>query len=109
MPNSIQLGRTDNDFAAVTPLGANQAAAAPLTGGVNHCNTTVASTGVILPTAASGPIVVRNTNGTNALAVYPPVGGAVNAGTLNAASSLAVNTTAVFYPHPNGLDFTRVG
>ena len=110
MPNTIQIGRTDNDFGAVTPVGTDQTTTAVLVNGINTVTAAAGTTAVKLPTNAAGPIVVRNTAATAvALLVFPPTGGAINGGTVTTGSfSVAQNLRAVFYPHPNGIDYTSI-
>lgn len=108
MPNSIQIGRFDNDIAAVTGVGTSNSGAASLTGGVNIVTTSVGQTACILPTNASGPVVVRVNTATAGL-VFPPAGGSINGGTVTTGSfSVAQNKVTVFFPHPNGLDYSAV-
>lgn len=108
MPNSIQIGRTDNDLAAITGVGTAQTGSPLLTARVNVLTSTAGQTAAVLPTFAAGDVIVRVTGGT-AATIFPPVGGAINGGSVNAASSLASGAVAVFVPHPNGIDYTRVG
>ncbi len=107
MPNSIQIGRTDNDLAAVTGVGTARTGSPLLGGGINVLTSTAGQTAATLPANASGPIVVRVTGGT-AATIFPPVGGAFNGGTADANVSVASAAIAVFYPHPNGIDYTAV-
>lgn len=110
MPNSIQIGRTDNDFGTVTPVGTALAGAPTLVNGVNLCPAAAGATAVALPSFAAGPIVVRNNAGTaTALLVFPPTAaGTINGAAAGASFSVAQNARAVFFPHPNGVDFTAV-
>ncbi len=107
MANSIQLGRSDNGLDAITGVGTAQSGAPTLTGNINVLTSTVGATAAVVPAFASGPVIVRVTGGT-AATIFPPVGGAFNGGTVNASVSVASAAIAVFYPHPNGLDFTAV-
>lgn len=108
MANSIQIGRTDNGFAAVTPTGTDQTTAPLLINGINTATAAASNTAVILPSFAAGPIVVRNTAATAVtLLVFPPTLGTINGGTATTGSfSVAQNKVTVFWPHPNGLDYT---
>lgn len=57
--------------------------------------TTVASTGaVILPSGGAADILIMNGQGTNALIVFPPIGGTINGGSANASYSQAVSKCA---------------
>jgi hypothetical protein len=110
MANTVQIGRTDNDFGAVTPVGTTDATTAVLVNGINTATAAAGNTAVKLPTGAAGPIVVRNTAASAVtLLVFPPTGGSINGGTVSTGSySVAQNARAVFFPHPNGLDFTAI-
>ena len=56
---------------------------------------TVASTGAaILPAGGAADILVMNNQATNALIVFPPVGGTINGGSANASYSQAVSKCA---------------
>jgi hypothetical protein len=57
--------------------------------------TTVASTGaVILPAGGAADILIMNGQATNALIVFPPIGGTINGGSANASYSQAVSKCA---------------
>jgi hypothetical protein len=56
---------------------------------------TVASTGaVILPSGGAADILIMNGQATNALIVFPPIGGTINIGAANASYSQAVSKCA---------------
>jgi hypothetical protein len=82
----------------LTALGSTQSTAFPLTNNTWHEFTTVASgTGVILP-AGKTPSEVRVFNDSaNPLRVYPPVGGTINAGTVNLPVSLAAGNGLTYW------------
>jgi hypothetical protein len=81
----------------LTAAGSTQATALPLPADVNRFTTVAASTGAILPPSNPGDMIVVQNAGANALAVYPPVGAAINAVATNGAYSVATATpTAVF-------------
>jgi len=102
----IQLRRNDNDLSAITTAGTAASTAVLLTGGINILTTASSQTGGILPTKAVGTIVVRNSTATTGI-IYPPTLGSINGGTVTTGGfNLAQNKLAVFYPHPNGLDYT---
>lgn len=130
MPNSVGFARADNGFerfngtattgqttiAAQTTLVAGTT---KLTGGLCVCIPVAGSTAVRLPKdhAVGSPIVVANHAATAVtLLVFPPWneataaagGGKINNGSGDASFSVAQNKTAVFYPHPNGVDYTAV-
>lgn len=104
----IQLGRDDGGFETITPVGTTLSGAPTLTGMVNHCAASAGVVAVALPQSAGGPLVVLNTAGTaTALTVFPPTAaGKINAGSAGAAFSVAQGKSAVFFPHPNGVDWT---
>lgn len=57
--------------------------------------TTVASTGaVILPAGGAADILIMNGQATNALIVFPPIGGTINGGSANASYSQATSKCA---------------
>ena len=76
--------------AAVTAAGSTQGTATALTKTINNVTTVAASTGVVLPTAVAGYMVIVRNGGANALNVYPATGAAINAGAANSAHSLPV-------------------
>jgi len=84
----------------LTAIGSTQANAFPLNNNTQNEFTTVGSgTGCILPMAFPSPpsqISVFNA-GSNALAVYPPLGGTINGGTVNAPYSLAAGTGLTYW------------
>lgn len=74
-----------------------QAGATALTGAVNVIGTVgTTSDGVILPVAEVGDSVFVRNGGANTAKVYPPLGGAVNGGTANAAVTLASGASTTF-------------
>jgi hypothetical protein len=81
----------------VAAAGTTQATGTQLANAINLITTVPASTGVVLPAAIIGlRIVVRNA-GANALNVYPATGAQINALGVNAAYSLATNTSIEFF------------
>lgn len=81
---------------ALTAAGTTQAAALALTASINVVTTAAAGSGVRLPAPGiGGEIVVRN-QGANAVNIYPPTNGIINALAANAAFSLAAGTAARF-------------
>lgn len=74
-----------------------QAGATPLTG-ANNVVGTVGTTndGVILPAGEVGDVVFVRNGGANTAKVYPPVGGAINGGSANAAVTLASGVSTRF-------------
>lgn len=90
----------DAASAALTAIGSTQATALALVSDFSIFGTVAASTGAIL--GARGISFVVN-NGANTLTLYPPVGGNINGGTLNAGISIPVGKSA--YAISNGLTY----
>jgi hypothetical protein len=82
----------------ITATGTTQATAFGLTNSTYHEFTTVASgSGAILPIPfIPSPVTIYNNTAT-ALLVYPPVGGTIDSGTVNAAISLAAGTGVQYW------------
>ena len=79
---------------ALTASTTTQATATAITADISVF-TTVASTGaVILPVGGAADILIMNGQATNALIVFPPVGGTINGGSANASYSQAVSKCA---------------
>jgi len=72
-----------------------QAGATALTGLVNVVTTGNANDGVLLPSACVGTQLVIVNSSANALRVYPPVGGALNGGTVNVHVTLTASKNAL--------------
>jgi hypothetical protein len=83
---------TGNSANGLVSAGTTQATALPLPADVNRFVTVAASSGTILPPMNQGDWVVIRNQGANALLVYPPVGGIINALALNAGYSVAAAT-----------------
>jgi hypothetical protein len=81
--------------------GTTQATAFALTNDISVFGTVAASSGAILPLFGSAYCTVFN-GGANALAVYPPVGGTINAAAANAAFSVGAGKSATFMS-PDGI------
>lgn len=79
-----------------TAAGTTQATAAAITSDITVFTTVALNAGAILPaaTAAGADDFFVVNAGANALAVYPPVGGKINAGATNAAVSIPVGKSA---------------
>lgn len=74
-----------------------QAGATPLTAANNVIGTVgTENDGVILPAAAVGDVVFVRNGGANTAKIYPPVGGALNGGSANAAVTLAAGASTRF-------------
>lgn len=86
-PNQGQILCESMDT-GLTATGSTAAGALQLLSSVNIMGTVAASTGVRLPAvdAAGASVVVLN-GGASVLTVYPPTGGVVNGGTVNAADA----------------------
>ena len=79
---------------ALTASTTTQATATAITADISVF-TTVASTGaVILPSGGAADILIMNGQATNALIVFPPIGGTINSGSANASYSQAVSKCA---------------
>lgn len=91
------LNITGTVTTSLTSTGSTQATALLITDDINVVTTTASSTGVRLFEGLSAGDRQEVVNyGANALAVYPPVGGKINNGTLNASVSLAANKAGRF-------------
>lgn len=135
MPQSFAFGRADGGaelFASVAAVGQTTlaaqttlvAAATKATGGLNVVTPIAGSTAFRLPlnAAVGSPIIVTNNAATAVtLSVFPPfneVTGVAAGGvifgwqavlpTANASMAVGQGRTVVFYPHPNGIDFTAI-
>lgn len=84
-------------------VGATQALALPLAAKFNVFATVAATLGAVLPFGVSrnDEVGVRN-GGANALTVYPPIGGSINGGAVNAGVSVAAGASARFIADGNG-------
>lgn len=83
---------------SLTATGSTQATALQLQADINRFTTVAASTGAILPSMNPGDSCVVFNGGANALLVYPPVGGTINALAANAGYSVSTtNRTAVVF------------
>ena len=83
----------------LTALGVDQPSAFPLVGGTAfHEFTTVASgTGAVLPSSRL-PITATISNaGANTIAIYPPLGGTIDGGSVNAAATLATGKSGTYW------------
>jgi hypothetical protein len=82
----------------LTATGSSQATAFPLLNAADHQFTTVgSSTGAVLPSARLADSVSVWNGGSNTLSVYPPSGGKVNDGSVNAAYSLGAAAGVTFF------------
>lgn len=82
----ITAGTTQTQAGAVALTGANN-----IIGTVGTLND-----GVRLPVLQAGDVVFVRNSGANTAKIYPPVGGAINGGTVNAAVTLASATSTRF-------------
>lgn len=67
-----------------------------LTSQMNVVTTVATGNGVTLPLAAAGLHCLARNSSANPMSVWPPVGGQINALTVNTAVSVAANTTGNF-------------
>jgi hypothetical protein len=98
MSNVVQFGRSIGGYVAVTAATTQtQAAATPLTGGINFVTTGNASDAVLLPSgfALGDSLIVVNSSGV-ALGVFPGTGGKINNGTGDAVKAMAANMSGLF-------------
>lgn len=109
MSNAFSFARFDNGADPVTATGTAQVGAAALTGAINTVTTAAGQVAVVLPSshAAGSPVVVRTATAT-AATVFPPVGGSINGGSVNASFAVAQNKPTLFFAMPNGLDYVAV-
>lgn len=71
-----------------------QATATAITADVTVFSTVVSTGAAILPAGGAADILVMNGQATNALVVFPPIGGTINGGSANASYSQAVSKCA---------------
>ncbi len=96
----LQALNINNDFdggaanAGAVATGSTQATAYPLSACLTRFGTVAASTGAVLPAAAPADDYIVINFGVNSLTVYPPLGGSMNNGTVNAGVALAANGSA---------------
>lgn len=76
----------------LTATGSSQATAVTLGADFNRFTTVAASTGCIIPPLNPGDTIQVFNAGANALSLYPPSGGIINALSANAAYSIATAT-----------------
>lgn len=84
--------------AAVSAAGTNQATATVVTAGITVCTTVASGTGIALPPGAPGVGSWVFNAGANAVAVYPRLGGQINALGANTALSVAVGKAVWLMP-----------
>jgi hypothetical protein len=82
--------------AAVTAAGSTTADATVLSTTINMVTTVASGTGVRLPSATAGDIVIIKNKGANTLSIYPPTGGTVDTLGANVAASLVTLTSLIF-------------
>jgi hypothetical protein len=91
-----QAGSAGLPSIGLTAAGSTQATAFTIGNDINQFTTVAAGTGAILPAGNAGDEITVWNGGANALLVYPPVGGQVGAGAVNAGFSVAANKSCVF-------------
>lgn len=98
----LQAMNINNDFdagaanAGAVALGTTQGTAYIVSANTTRFGTVAASTGAVLPAAAPSDDYLIANFGANSLTVYPPLGGSINNGTLNAGVALAANASAYY-------------
>lgn len=81
---------------SLAAVGSNQSAAAQIVADFTNVTGADGTKGVKLPVVSTGrSLVISNTDNTNTLKVYPPIGGKINRGTANAAIIVQPNSTFV--------------
>lgn len=73
----------------ISAAGSTQATATVLTSDVSFISTATASTGVLLPVGEPSKTMTVFNGGANTMSIYPPVGGTINGGSVNAAVTVA--------------------
>jgi hypothetical protein len=91
-PLQANLIGQDPASAALTATGTTQATALALTSNFSVFGTVGSNTGAIL--GPTGIYLIIN-NGSNALLLYPPIGGNINGGTVNASFSVTNGKAAI--------------
>lgn len=92
-----QLGLVGTSTITATPTTQTQAAGVAPAGAYNICTVANASDAITLPKGGAGQVLAFK-GGANAAKLFPPVGGKVNNGTVDAAFTLAATvSTLVFY------------
>lgn len=97
----VQLARSlrgvDSQSLAVSAAGSAITDATALTSAVNLLTTVASNTGVLLPDADIGDMIVVGNGGSNAAKVYPPTSsGKINNGSAGAAVSVAAGKGGIF-------------
>lgn len=96
----------EGDWAmGLTAAGSTQATAFPLAADSNIFTTVAASAGAILRPVPGRQVILNS--GANALLVYPPVGGKINALATNAGFSQTAAKSAE-YTSPDGVTFIAI-
>lgn len=80
--------------AGAIATGSTQSTAYTITACTTRFGTVAASTGAILPVGAPSDDYFLVNYGANSLTLYPPVGGSLNNGTINAGVAVAANASA---------------
>lgn len=96
--NVLQQAGLSSVNLAMTTAATTQATGTALTYDYNVFTTVGASTGGTLPAnyQAGDSTYVSNSTGTNALLVWPPLGGSINGLATNAGYTVAINKSANF-------------
>lgn len=88
-----------NVAGGLVAAGTTQADALGLSSAINRVSTVSSGSGVRLPVCQPGDEILVYNGGANALLVYPPVGGKINALATNAAVTVGTGTEARFVHH----------
>ena len=81
----------------ISAAGTTQGTATALTKEINVVNAVASGSGVILPDAVAGMVLIINNTSANTLAVYPTSGGIINSGLTNAAYSHVSGASLQYY------------
>lgn len=82
---------------SVAAAGTIQADATALTKEINVVSTVNVGSGVILPSAVAGMVIIVNNISANALNVYPAIGASINGGAANTAYTHAAGSSLQYY------------
>lgn len=108
LPAVLALNIGGQGNTAQTSAGTTNADATALAGDIVTLATVAANTGVILPTMNQGDWVVIGNQGANALLVYPPAGGQINALTRTSGGFSVTNAKVGLFFCQNAAQFLAI-
>lgn len=92
------VATTASFVTAIQAAGTTQADATPVSAQLNRVTNNTASNGLILPVGIRGQqVIIYPALATNAPKIYPPVGGTVAGGAVNANTTAAAQMKTAFY------------